>query len=1111
MFTTNLNKDPANKKGKYKLPLLEIGVNKSYDIRCKTLIKSTDLFNIYEAFFVTKKAEIQVYLIQINFLDSSQAIHLQRRIELLYKALEIDSFRFDKLFAKRIGYFIKDDENSIFFIYDKASMTLLNRKSFNVSLLMEPAKVKDKEKEKEKDGKPISTLLRLQLLCEFSFYCKYLHSKSKKLCLIHPDLLLFNTGNDCFYYFDYIYDELFKDYSKADNFNISSNIGYFDLEEIENIDNNLNQSQLNTQNQYENDSTYQLNQENNKIGKVNEQVNEPKEDEKSNQDSESESDGEERTKRIVKIENQSLLKQLSKVTSIDNIYLKTDILLLSCFTVWLFSKKSKGDKEIISFDEILNNIKMDFLLQNSSFSNLLSYVDSKEYPFVKGLILEVISLDYKKINNISSFIDKIMIILNNEIQNKQCVKCEKKDSPKKNNDNILLNSKSQVVLNKENNNSTIYVNNEIQKLKYHMSNKSINYISKEVVCSNCINTYISSKSKLFKESLSDKYLKYQDQYMKIKSIFNSVLHINQKEVKKYFDDNILPSLSNITDILNNTIFDIGSNNNKVNSLIEYHENLIMKLIQSKENELYLSLNSYNKELEVFAKVITENKKNENSNLKLKDETSIYELVNNSPYKRIFLLNEYNNQNDKQSLLKSESIKGELYSLMSKKEDYLIYEKECKEKFNTYYDCIKQYNLLKVSLNFEKDLKIALEKLKNECISFSTGIKSTMSEFDLILNDYRVESPYITEKNLTNTTILENINIENIFPKRIAAFSSYDRILYVFDSSEKTLMKPVVSKIKGYSGGIHGCRYLNINGKLVVTGGIYENPFGNKINNTLYSSPVKSKESKSQGEGELLTEKYIRYNNTARFINIPNNFHDLYQLDINSKFSYNILDLSFMININDIKKGDLSCNSELLPPMKNPRFHHSTAKITDYSFIVVGGEENSTCEEYSFLLNKWIDKPSLPISIYNSSLIIINSVDLYLFFGLIGSGTEKGKPSLSIMKLSLYANTPEWKKILFEKSSTLQLDRCFTGLFQIEDEKIIILGGNYKNSTSNRGEYILKYDIKKKYLSSISNDNYDEIGDYFYDEGGLSRVNDNDLLCFSADFNIVSFSIDEFLS
>ena len=57
-------------------------------------------------------------------------------------------------------------------------------------------------------------------------------------------------------------------------------------------------------------------------------------------------------------------------------------------------------------------------------------------------------------------------------------------------------------------------------------------------------------------------------------------------------------------------------------------------------------------------------------------------------------------------------------------------------------------------------------------------------------------------------------------------------------------------------------------------------------------------------------------------------------------------------------------------MKYPRSYHRLVFIESLrSLIVIGGENNNSCEMYDFYLNTWIDFPELNFPRANSNFIV----------------------------------------------------------------------------------------------------------------------------------------------
>ena len=83
-----------------------------------------------------------------------------------------------------------------------------------------------------------NTLASLQLLYDLAHIVKELHTKNRKLSLIHSNLFFLNTENKTLHYMDFLFDIVIDKIDKSSNFQIANFFGFFDMDFAESLENN---------------------------------------------------------------------------------------------------------------------------------------------------------------------------------------------------------------------------------------------------------------------------------------------------------------------------------------------------------------------------------------------------------------------------------------------------------------------------------------------------------------------------------------------------------------------------------------------------------------------------------------------------------------------------------------------------------------------------------------------------------------------------------------------------------------------------------------------------------------------------------------------------------
>jgi hypothetical protein len=182
-----------------------------------------------------------------------------------------------------------------------------------------------------------------------------------------------------------------------------------------------------------------------------------------------------------------------------------------------------------------------------------------------------------------------------------------------------------------------------------------------------------------------------------------------------------------------------------------------------------------------------------------------------------------------------------------------------------------------------------------------------------------------------------------------------------------------------------------------------------------------------------------------------------------------------------------------------KIHHSMCKISNYSFIVVGGS-NERCAIFSILTNQWKAVPNVSYCRINGMLALINDVDLYYFGGKEESNTID---YLVLGEIENVENTV-WSSITINNSISLM--NC---IYLHKQQKLILLGGKDSENDYNSKTYLL--DIGEKTIEEIENKLTFNI-EYEFIENKMIRSLNNKLLHQQVGLNgnneVILLSIDE---
>jgi hypothetical protein len=141
-----------------------------------------------------------------------------------------------------------------------------------------------------------------------------------------------------------------------------------------------------------------------------------------------------------------------------------------------------------------------------------------------------------------------------------------------------------------------------------------------------------------------------------------------------------------------------------------------------------------------------------------------------------------------------------------------------------------------------------------------------------------------------------------------------------------------------------------------------------------------------------------------------------------------------------------------------------------SFLVIGGENNRTCEVYDIDTNLWHLLPDLSVGRANIQIYFdAISSNLYAFFGKVGSITT-GLCSEVIDVLDLNDMDKGWQQVIYNNRCDLDF-RYYCSVSPLFKDKIIVIGTSLGRETARTSAI---YSIKKNEFVKIDNKMYEEI-------------------------------------
>lgn len=424
-------------------------------------------------------------------------------------------------------------------------------------------------------------------------------------------------------------------------------------------------------------------------------------------------------------------------------------------------------------------------------------------------------------------------------------------------------------------------------------------------------------------------------------------------------------------------------------------------------------------------------------------TNIINYINylNEPFDGVF---NYNNLNcelykpidEKLDMYshKIELIKKNIFDKINKKgglENIEITIKMLDDSFKNRY-----FNLLDFEVNNKNDINNKIKKSNNDMKDMQ---KNKTSELKINKKNNLEDNNKKKTKNSNNIEIFNSVEDVCLNIKILQTFYSYE-ILHAINNNNlnKHIQETTQNKTEGNE------QKNEDYDKIQPIPGTNEIHIFNKKSGTIIKKFIKL---------NSLNLKYSYFLNGCRSILINDLLYILggvVKEKIESKLA-----LVYSIKTNEIS---------LLPEMLKPHSYHSLYYIDNYnSILVIGGENNSSCELFQRNTNTWVNLPDMNFPKANCNIYYDKNNDyIYTFFGKAGKITEKNNYLDIIEYLDLRQFPLEWKKIKYHNKAEINVKNEYIKISPspILDDAILINGGKNERAVYliNKKE-IVKFDYK----------------------------------------------------
>jgi len=653
-----------------------------------------------------------------------------------------------------------------------------------------------------------------------------------------------------------------------------------------------------------------------------------------------------------------------------------DVFLLSAFLAYLFSvdfNKDKIDTNSIknNYNVLLFKLRSDFNCKSTKFKNFLDCIHDKE---VRYFLSEILNLNYKDVASIHKFKQLFSKILLETNLSK--VKCS------------------------------------IQTCRSKA--ERLNFICKHFLCSSCYKTHIDC-SKFDPEKLvhdKNKYMFATDNLNRISTVKQLLYDLKHESFVKYFEENIKSVLLRIEDDQEKSVRYIKLIDSKLNDMIYYVERLIRLSFNPKFDHLKKLIKNVEAEITKFD--IKFKKSLNNLNAQNPNATATNQGNNIKPTPRGMKL--IDNPSALKILNKENKAKTTVDIKMKKSSKY----EQFREKYEIFEDFFRSFCLF---LEKIKTIKNNINHLINQQSPFLTLSNQESLYFEQLNVEFQKQFKKLAfryEEELfklhskaelyesPENNILElNRITEN---KMLASLDWSKETLYVYSFKDNAdaklkLLYPQNENFEPKKILKHS-KWLNLGGKLLITGGIYK-----KENREFCSK------------------------------------------------------LAYYVNIYETSKVGMENERDVirLSDMLYERDQHCLIHVNSFYIAAIGGSRYVECEMYNILKNEWKIMPELPEIIMNASAVLFNRTNIYLFFGARGNSGKTRDPEFQqdILKLKLFEYS-SWE-IISDDTSRYQV--CNFSILNYNDT-IYILGGKISyefEEKKNNSKSILEYDPEKNKL------------------------------------------------
>jgi hypothetical protein len=195
--------------------------------------------------------------------------------------------------------------------------------------------------------------------------------------------------------------------------------------------------------------------------------------------------------------------------------------------------------------------------------------------------------------------------------------------------------------------------------------------------------------------------------------------------------------------------------------------------------------------------------------------------------------------------------------------------------------------------------------------------------------------------------------------------------------------------------------------------------------------------------------------------------------------------------------------QVVKEMFDGRDQHCLLYANDYYVIAIGGFRTKTCEQYNLLKNEWTPLPSLEVKLYNTSAVLFNNINVYVFFGLISPPKNKYDLNFNqeIYRLKLPSSNKEddkWERINYKGE---RISLCLNSLLNVNETEIYIIGG--RNQGDNFSNFSYRFE---PFTGNLSQNNMNLGKKLCFLESNFLKIPEDEYALYSSDFHFVKFKI-----